>query len=219
MDIIRIPKMKMAQLQTVGDRSVEICKPIPEVEPAVTQAETALTDFKEGMLKDKASAAEKKEIDLKRDRLVSGFMHDVKAEQLFPYEDENEKKALTDLLHLVNKYGTGVRRLPLNEETAVIDNLVTDVEELDLTVLQPSGVMRWIPLLKDANNAFKAASQEYLTDSVRDMEEASASERAPALVDALEAMYALLFAHIQLTPRENLTKAYAELEELVDSAR
>ena len=209
----------MAQLQTVGDSSVEICKPIPEVEPAVSLVETALADFKEGMLKDKASAAQKKVLDLIRDRLLSGFMYDVKAEQLFPYEDETEKEALTDLLHIVNKYGTGVGRLPLNEETAVIDNLLTDVEDLELTPLQPSGVLRWIPLLKDANSAFKAASQEYLTDSVRDMEEASASERAPVLVDALEALYAKLFAHIQLSPTESLTKAYAELEELVDSAR
>ena len=102
MDIIKIPKMKMAQLQTVGDSSVEICKSIPEVEPAVNQVETALTYFKEGMIKDKASAAQKKEFDLIRDRLLSGFMHDVKAEQLFPYEDETEKEALTNLLTSCN---------------------------------------------------------------------------------------------------------------------
>jgi hypothetical protein len=219
MDIIRIPKMKMAQLQTVGDSSVEICKSIPEVEPAVSQVETALTGFKEGMLKDKASAAKKKESDLIRDRLLSGFMHDVKAEQLFPYKDETEKEALTNLLNLITKYGASISRLPQHEETAVIDNLVTNVEELELAPLQSSGVLRWIPLLKEANNAFKAASQEYLTDSVRDMEEASASERAPALIDALEALYAMLFAHIRISQSESLINAYAKLEELIDSVR
>ncbi len=219
MDIIKIPKMKMAQLQTVGDSSVEICKSIPEVELAVNQVEITLTSFKEGMIKDKASAAQKKEFDLIRDRLLSGFMHDVKAEQLFPYEDETEKKALTNLLHLVTKYGASVSRLPQHEETAVIDNLVTNVEELELAPLQSSGVLRWIPLLKEANNAFKAASQEYLTDSVRDMEEASASERAPALIDALEALYAMLFAHIRISQSESLINAYAKLEELIDSVR
>jgi hypothetical protein len=215
MVIIKIPKMKMAQLQTVGDSSIKICEPIPEVEPAVNQVKTALAAFKEGMLKDKASAAKKRELDLIRDKLLSGFMHDVKAEQLFPYEDETEKETLTDLLHLVNKYGARVIRLPQHEETAVIDNLLTNVEELEHSSLQSSGVLRWIPLLKEANNAFKAASQEYLTDSVRDKEEPSASELAPALIDALEALYAMLFAHVRLSPNEIFTKAYAELGELV----
>lgn len=219
MVIIKIPKMKMAQLQTVGDSSIKICEPIPEVEPAVNQVKTALAAFKEGMLKDKASAAKKRELDLIRDKLLSGFMHDVKAEQLFPYEDETEKETLTDLLHLVNKYGARVIRLPQHEETAVIDNLLTNVEELEHSSLQSSGVLRWIPLLKEANNAFKAASQEYLTDSVRDMEEASASERAPALIDALEALYAMLFAHIRISQSESLINAYAKLEELIDSVR
>ncbi len=47
----------------------------------------------------------------------------------------------------------------------------------------------------------------------------AATKSAPDLIDALEALYTMLFAHIKLTQDSELIKTQAQLKELVDSFR
>lgn len=219
MKILKLPLYRLGQLQTVGDSSVDICEGIPEIAPELAKAKVSLAAFKQGMLKDKASAEEKRELDLKRDRIVSGFMNVVYEEQKFPNEDQLIIDSHADLLKIVKKYGRKIIRLPRAEETAAIDNLLADIAELDVTPLTITGIPRWIPFVESANEEYRQAAKEYISDSTDADAKASASSLAPALEDDLEEMYTMLFATIKRTPTDALKKAYAELETLIDSMK
>jgi len=218
MEIINLPRLRVNQLQTLCENSLQICEPLTEIAQAVNNVKTARDAFSAGMLKDHAASG-KKELDTVRDTLVSGFIKAVRAEQLFPHSDETAKTALKAMVLAVNKYGKNISRLPYDEESAAIDNLVADVEATDLTPLDGTGLTRWIAPLKTANSQFKATVQEYVSDLAEVSQTEAAYTLAPALVDALEGMFTMLFAHIKINPTEQLTMAYAELEQLVNSYR
>ncbi len=74
--------------------------------------------------------------------MLIGFVEDVKAETYFPHEDVASKNAVLELNKVVNKYGGRISRLPLNEETAAIDNLIKEVDKLDLSALETANLMR-----------------------------------------------------------------------------
>jgi hypothetical protein len=212
MELISLPRLRVNQLQSVSERSLEICSSLTEMQPSTEKVKITLDEFVKGMLKEQASAKEKKELDLTRDRLVSGFLRHVQSEQLFPHNNEKLIAALQQLVMVVNKYGTKINRLSYEEESVAIDNMLADLDQIDLTPLQDTGIPRWLTPLEQSNNAFKSASGEYITDSVEASLTNSASTSAPALIDALEGMYSMLYAHIKINPSEALKKAYLEIQ-------
>lgn len=219
MDLIILPRLRLKELQSLGESSLEICMPLPEVEPATQAVSIAFTAFKQSMLKEAASAASKYTIDKSRDHLISGFTYNVKAELYYPHNDNNVLDALNSVLHILAKYGTKITRLPLNEESAAIDNLMSELEQLDTTALDTNGITRWIPLIGEANTMFKAAAHEYVADRVETAELDSATSLAPALMDALEGLYTLLFANVKVTKNATLVTAYNQLDDLVSALK
>jgi hypothetical protein len=217
MILITLPGLRLGQLQTVGESSIDICKNIPEIAPEMVKVNSSFDAFKTGMLKDKASAEKKRKLDLNRDRLSSGFMNVVFEEQIFPNEDELIINAHAELLKIVKKYGRRIIRLPRAEETAAIHNLLADIAQMDVTPLLPTGIPRWIPVLEAANKEYKLAAKKFISDSTDANATESASSLAPALEEALEDMYTMLFATIKRTPSDALKKAYGDLETLIDS--
>jgi len=213
MELINLPRLRMKELQTLGENSLDVCRSIEELSPAVEAVDVALDDFKQGMIKDKASGGTKTELDKQRDLLISGFMMDIKAESYFPHE-ANKKEVVDSLKRIANKYGTKINRLRYNEQTAAVDNMLVEYKEVDTTVLGSNNPGRWIPFIENANNAFKQAGKTYMEENAASSQISSAYDQAPALISALEQLYRLMFAHVQISQGENMTKAYTHIAEM-----
>lgn len=219
MKILTLPDLRLGQLQTVGETSIDICKDITEIAPELLIVNSSFDAFIQGMLRDKASAEKKRILDQSRDHKVSGFMNVVFEEKKFPNEDASVINAHSELLKIVNKYGLKIIRLPRDEETAAIDNLLADIAQMDVTPLAATGILRWIPTIKTANIEYKKEAKAYISESSDTASTKSASDLAPALEDALEDLYLMLFATIKRTPTDVLKKAYADLETLINSMK
>lgn len=219
MDIIRLPRLRIPELQTLTESTLKICEPLTEMAEYREKVETEFTNFKEGVLKNYISAKEKTTIDKERDRYNSGFCYAIKSEFHYPYEDVNAIETINKLKDLYKKYGFKINRLPLNEETAALDNSMTEAEAIDLTPLPNTTIGKWIPLIKEANQRFKEISGEIIQGSAEAAQLESATALAPELTVAIEKLIVQIFSAIHVTPSEALTKAYAELDTLVDSYR
>lgn len=216
MDILNLPRLRNKELQSVAEETLRICDNIEEVKPALGKVIPLLDAFKQGMLKEQASAADKSTIDKERDRLLSGFMKDLKAEQYFPHQEPTTVQALKNVMPIVEKYGTQITRLTYNEETIAIDNLITEWKQTDTSALN-DGITRWIPLIENANNSFKSANATYISNQVKADATDSASDLVPSLRTSLEGVYTLLYAHTKITASETILTAYQELDKLLES--
>lgn len=219
MKLLTLPDLRLGQLQTVGESSIDICKDFTELAPELAKVNASFADFKAGMSRDKTTAEKKRKLDKSRDHKVSGFSNVVFEEKKFPNKDEAILSSLKDLLKIVNNYGRKITRLSRAEETAAIDNMLADIAKIDVTPLIPTGIPRWIPEIAKANEEYKKGAAEYIDGSTEDDVIKSASNLAPALEDDLEELYAMLYATIKRTPSKELKKAYAKLEKLIDPMR
>ena len=146
-------------------------------------------------------------------------MNVVNEEQKFPNDDEKIVNAQAELLTIVKKYEHRIIRFPRAEETAAIDNLLADIAQMDVKPMLQTGIPRWIPAIEAANEDYKQAAKEFISDRKDAGFIESASSLAPALEEALEDLYTMLFATIKRTPNDALKKAYGDLETLIDSMR
>ncbi len=219
MEIITLPRLRIAELQSLTEASLDICKPFTELEEQKQKVEKEFVAFKEGVSKKQAGAEVKKTVDKERDRYNSGFFFDIKAETYYPYTDEAAIKTVKKLKDLSKTYGTKINRLPFNEETAAVDNCIEEAEKIDLSPLTNSAVSRWIPMIKEANQRFKEVTKEFVEESTAVASLESASAVAPGLIDALEDLFIQLFSVIRVSPSDALKKAYSELGTIVNSYR
>ena len=95
------------------------------------------------------------ELDNRRDKALgqlSTHLH------LFSEHPEADKaKAAQELLLIYRKYGDRPQRRPQREETAVIKNLLQDLDPADVKAkLALIGADKWVSVLKEANDAFSA---------------------------------------------------------------
>lgn len=219
MEIISLPRLRLAELQSLTEATTAICAPIKEVEVQKQQVDKEFVVFKEAVLKKQAGGEIKKAVDKIRDRYNSGFFFNIKAETYYPYTNEAAIKTVKQLKDLSVKYGFKINRLPFNEETAAIDNCLEEAEKIDLDSLTNKAVGRWISLIKKANQDFKNVAKEYVEESTAMASLESASAVAPELIYALEELFLQLFSVIRVSPSDTLKKAYNELVTLVDSYR
>ena len=217
MKIISLPRLRLSNLQTLTLRLLEFCKGITQINEQTQKVEACFAPFSESMTKEEASAADKQELDKVRDNLISGFFRDVSAELHFPHELPETVTAVSELHALLQKYGGRMIRQPLDMETATVINLLTEVEQLNLTALNGEGLLRWPPLIKEANNKFIEASNTYISDTVESAELEAASKLAPTLIEAIEDLFKKLYAHVLISEDSQLTKLHTQLEELVES--
>ena len=218
MEIITLPRLKIAELQSLTETSLKICAPLAEVEEQKQKVEKEFATFKEGVLKNQAKT-EKNTIDKERDRYNSGFFLDIRAETYYPYTDKAAIETVKKLKALSKKYGIKINYLPFNEETAAIDNCLEEADKIDLSPLANSAVARWIPLIKEANQRFKEVAKGFVEESTAVASLESAGAVAPGLIHALEDLFIQIFSVIRVSPTDALKKAYSELETLVDSYR
>ncbi|UOB18673.1 DUF6261 family protein [Abyssalbus ytuae] len=215
MEAISIPQLRLGQLQTLTEQTLELTKGIEQVTTYVAAVEEAFEPFLAGMLKDSAES-DKKPLDTIRDQYLSGLFIGVRSETHYPH-DTAQLVVLEKLQHMADKYGFKISKLPYDEETAAIDNLLAELETVDLQGMPQ--LARWIEKIKAANEDFKASSKEYLEGTVRSSATKSATAVAPALVAALDNLYTMLFAYTTVTADETIATAYQELSELVDTYR
>lgn len=215
MELIRLPQMRLAQLQNATERILDITQPIEVIADQVDAVSAAFTVFKQGMIKEQA-ISDKKTLDRNRDNLNSGLFKSVVAEELFPHE-EPVKGLLNEVVKITGKYGYAINYLPYDEETAQVDNMLAELTALDLTPLP--AIQRWIPLIAEANNTFKASSQNFLDQQATSSSISSATLLAKPLEDALNQLFTLLFAHIQISQAADLISVYKKLNILIEEYR
>ena len=219
MHLISLPRLRMKELQTLAENSIKICQPIEEVKPALQQVESALAAFIQGMLKDKSTGVSKKTLDKRRDYAISGFFNVIKAEKYFPHEDENVVEAIIKLSAIINRFGLDIIRLPYDEETSAVDNMIAEIKEFESYDLLDVSVTRWIPVIEKLNEEFKTASKEFITAKTVLNNRDSATTLAPYLTEALEGLYTMMFAYLKIGNNEAINKAYNEVNTLVDGLK
>ncbi|UOB18938.1 DUF6261 family protein [Abyssalbus ytuae] len=216
MEIISIPQLRLGQLQTLTEQTLELTKPVEQIATYVAAVEAAFEPFRSGMLKE-FTVSDKRALDNIRDKYLSSLFMGIKIEKNYPQEDTVLQEIVGKLRQVARKYSADINRLPYDEETAAIDNLLAELETVDMQGMPH--LVRWVDKIKVANENFKAASKEYLESTVKYSATQSASAAAPALVAALEELYTMFFAYTKVAADETLVTVYRELAELVDAYR
>jgi hypothetical protein len=214
MEMIILPQLRLAQLQTLAEGTIQITENLTEVAPQILALNTAFSGFQTGMVKS-TSVSNKKTLDRTRDLINSGFFKSVETEQFYPYEDAPSKTALAKVVTISSKYGYEINRLSYDEQTAETDNLIAELEAVDLSALP--AVVRWIPLMKTANDNFKLTVKTYVQEQTQAGNTDAASKAAIPLENALKELFTILFAHVHVTKTASLINAYKELTTLVNS--
>ncbi len=213
MKLITMPQLRMAQLQTLAESTIQMVTPITEVGAEMTALVDAFSEFQKGMTKKQASS-DKKTLDRTRDLISSGFFKSVEAEQLFPSEATTQNQ-LQEVVAVVEKYGFEINRLTYSEQTAQTDNMISELTAMDHSSFPE--LQRWITPIQEANTAFKAASQTYLEEVVESEDTLAAYESAITLQESLNKLFTMLFAHAQVSGNDELISVYKELDTLVES--
>lgn len=138
---------------------------------------TALSELDIALKPIKSSTETKKihELDSRRDRALVGLNAYIKS---FIYHYEEAKvTAATKLKNELDKYGKSPQLLPLREETAMITNLIQDLQiSENSTLLATIGAEAWISELQSANtefeNLYNSRTQEDATVEVGKSKEA-----------------------------------------------
>lgn len=219
LELITVPRMRVAQLQSLSEKTLTIGARHGQLQAAVERVQIDLEGFKAGMLRHTASAAEKAELDKIRDRYVSGLFHLIRSEENFPYETTEDKAVLAHLAALHKKYSPSFSRLPLEEKTASIDNLLSEMQIMDLSRFANGRLKSWMVLIQNANFKYITAAQGYLSESAETSGIPSATAKAPQLTAALNALYSMMYAHIQISGDAALQKSYIELQMLINAVK
>lgn len=216
MEMIILPALRLAQLQTVTTSVIEYTENLTEVESEVGKVQSAFTNFQQGMTKGSV-ASDKKTLDKTRDRLNTGFFTSVEAEQYFPQQEEATQQLLAEVVRITDKYGFGLSRLSYDEQTASTDNMIEELEALDLTSLPT--ISRWLAPVKAANEDFRQGVKNYLEVLTTSKDTEAAYKAAEPLTDALNELFKMLFAHVKVSNTEPLVSAHKSIATLVDSYR
>lgn len=216
MKLIALPRLRLNQLQTLAENSVRICQALPQLEAALANVVPVLAEYKDSMNKPQTSAAQREEFDKSRDQALLGFTLDVRSNLYYAAHPPEVLQALQNLAQLLDKYDD-IRYLPLDEETAAIDNLQAELRSVDFAPLAGATLVeRWLPLIEEENNAFKRASQNWLSEKAQAEQVAAPGKIAPALRQQLQGLYAMLAASYTMQPQDAALKnAYYEITQLV----
>lgn len=105
-------------------------------------------------------------LDERRDKALIGLYGHVRVFTGFP--EEAKATAAQQLQAILLKYDKAPQTKPLREETAIVSNVVSDLEVADAKAkLTLIGAEKWLDELKDANKKFEAA---YNTRTQRNMD-------------------------------------------------
>lgn len=100
-----------------------------------------------------------KELDYKRDILLMGFVKHCRLFQTFP--EEAPSQAAKKLVIVIEKYGKNPQKQGLREETAIIRNLLADLQATDLAqAVTTIGADKWLQYLKTTNEELEKLHTE-----------------------------------------------------------
>jgi hypothetical protein len=216
-ELLKLPRLRNAQLQVAANGTIEHCKQFSELKEKLEEVNRFFEPFKEGMRKASVIGTERKQKDKVRDDYTSALMNCTIAEKLIPTDDEQVIAALENLTAVLDKYSFSVTRLPLDEETAELDNMLAEIDRLDLSALEGRDILRWPVLIKAANEDFKVVSGDFIEDNVEAKEILAASKIAPDLSHALDKVYVKLFSLINVHEKEEHIKSYLQIQEIIKS--
>jgi len=217
MEMITLPPLRNKELQTFTVEAKKISKIVSLLAPSIQKVEDAETLFVEAMLKDKSTNVSKRDLDRTRDSYFSGMLQAIKSERIFPIAEVDKKNALDAVWNIILKHGTDIARLPYNEETAALDNLFIDINALESLSLVSEGITKWFPVVQAANDTFKVASEEFISESALISDTDSATKVAPLLREALQDLLIDLFSYTRVEKTDELKTAYAKMSALVNS--
>ena len=213
-DLLSIPRLRLMQLHALAESSLDLTAAFAELTEQRTKVQEAYQLFKAGLKKNQASAKEKAQLDHERDALFYGMKYELKGELAYPLHNEVSQNVFKALLSAVHKYGSNLPKLPQNEESMALSSFLDVVK--DIPALENTHIYRWIPLLEEANNAFREASGEYLHNKSTAIDVSSASESAPELKKALEQLYVKMFAHLHVSDNPEMSRSYSQIKILID---
>lgn len=217
MELKYVPRVSVNELYTLGKASVEICMPFAsDLKDDLPNAKERLKEYELGLQKDKELYVKKTVLDNRRDRPVVGFKYDVKAEEYYPHDDAT-KEALRLLKETFNKYGKNMNTLPFDEQTAAEQMFLKEVKQLDLSALNDTSVLKWIPLMEETNREYMRGTLESAGEKADQAAQLSATKLAPQLENALDGLYRRMFANAVLGDNPKIVKAYEKLSVLIDS--
>ena len=219
LEMLSVPRVRVAELQSLAEHALMICSRHGQLQAATEKVHTELNEYRAGMQRKPASAAVKADLDKVRDRLITGLFFRIRAEENFPHESPEAKVHLANLSALKKKYHASITSLPLDEETAAVDNLLAELKTMNIAQFANGRVQMWWPLIMDANNKFKTAAQGYVADSAEAAGKSSASAKAPQLIAAMNAMFTMMYAFTQVSGDAALLKSYSELQVLLNAAK
>lgn len=213
MKLLTVPQVQLAQLQSLTETLIRFIEPHEELTPHLTTVKELFVTFQEAIVKEDA-VSNKRTLDRTRDLITYGMMQNVEVELLFPNQPNNRVKKLKEIEVVIEKYGPSIKKLPYDKQTAETDNMIKELEALDLSTVP--NMVRWIEPLKTANENFKKGADDYLQDSVKSEAQASASAVSVDLINEINDLLTMLFAHVKVAKTDALKNSYADVTALIE---
>lgn len=211
-------RLKISQFQRLAEKVIIKCKPIVVLQSYAEIVEVSLKALIDGVHKEQIKY-HKKLYDYTRDFLGGALYDEVDVELKFPNHPEEVKAEIEKADVILTKYGREVFRKPYDQESIDIDNMLDELLGLNQELLEQTHIVRWIPLLTDANNSFKSISDSKIDDELMNDKVASASAVSTQLKNDLDALFVQLFSQARVTNdpalleiEEYLTHLIAEMK-------
>ena len=216
MKLLCLPCIENRQLQYLAEETIRICQPITTIQPALFKVKSNLDLFKNEIRKGYGQNKSRSELEKIRNRLITGLMHDVKAELFFPHTNA-ELMVIKKALGIAKKFGSSISRLPAWEATSAIEMILNELHNLEKKVLNETAIYRWIPLIEEANEKYKQIEIQNSLEDDDTLQIVHTYSVVTKLIDSLENLYIFLFAYAEITENKSLKHAYSRIEELVES--
>lgn len=205
-------KLKNSSLFTLGMRVKDLieAKKTPEmgIDFYFARYQPAFAKYKVAMERGVVRSGELAQKDAFRDSMWSALRAHVKNYLRHPQLSAVAKVVLAE----IDKYGKRVGNKNYEDETAVIENVCTILENkhnADLTSLRAND---WFDLLKQANTYFETAQRSYNEQvSVEKQTEAASSVR-PELENAMRNLFSFLPMQAEVTGNSDLVELVNDLE-------
>lgn len=217
MDLQRVPKLKMRELQLYSEGVVPMMQPFQEISDKLLAAQKAMAEFKESMKKLLGNEVDKGELDDRSDAAISALTHGIWAEVAYPHTSDEAIKAQEELKILNKKYGAKIARYSYTLQPATVDLMLEEAKKINLQSLGESSLPKLFQIVEQYNNDFKRGSIEFAKGEAEAKEQEAASTLAPALIDSLNEAIKAMFGHAIVGKNPKLVKAYKELSAFTET--